>query len=104
MGRRLKPRNDCGLAESESTLSLSVTTHHGPQPLSANHHHQPPASRSHYWPGVVGKSRKSRTELLLDYRALAGFLQKVLSGAFMKTVIIFPIHYTLITQVYYNTI
>lgn len=42
--------------------------------------------------------------LLLDLRALAGFLQKVLSGAFMKTVIIFLIHYTLITQVYYNTI
>lgn len=27
-----------------------------------------------------------------------------LSGAFMKTVIIFPIHYTLVTRVYYNTI
>lgn len=79
-------------------------THHWPQPLSANHRHHPTASRSYYWSEVAGKSRKSRTELPLDYRALAGFLQKVLSGTFMKTVIIFPIHYTLITQVYYNTI
>ena len=72
-------------------------------PLTPAAARSPPAPNPSCHSSSCYQGRKSRIKLS-DHRALAGFLQKVLSGDFMKTVIIFPIHYTLITQVYYNTI
>lgn len=104
MERRPRSWNDVATARPKKCCSLHVHEPPLTTQLSTNNPHQTITSKSYCWSQVAGKNRKSRIFLILNYRALAGFLQKVLSGAFMKTVIIFPIHYTLISQVYYNTI